>query len=117
MNGNATPYTAGVMDVLNHEPIAANVMVGAFGDEFLLMAETAAQREIFQVSGASDLNVLPFVQLTATAPLLGEEIFAAGAYLLDRVGHYTSLVAQDIFRIALALLILVVVLLRALGLV
>jgi len=116
VNGSATPYAAGVMDILNHEPIAANVMVGAFDDEFLLMAETAAQREIFQVSGASDLNVLPFVQLTATAPLLGEEIFAAGAYLLDRVGHYTSLVAQDIFRIALALLILVVVLLRALGL-
>lgn len=115
VNGSAVPYAAGVMDVLNHEPVAANVMVGAFGDEFLLMAEPGAQRDAYQISGTSDLSVLPFVQLTATAPLLGEEIFAAGAYLLNRVGHYTSLVAQDIFRIALVLLVLVVVLLRALG--
>lgn len=116
VNGSAVPYAAGVMDVLDHEPVAANVMVGAFGDEFLLMAEPGAQRELYQISGASDPTVLPFVQLTASAPLLGEEIFAAGAYLLNRVGHYTSLVAQDIFRVALVLLVLAVVILKSLGL-
>ncbi|MBI4671353.1 MAG: hypothetical protein HY741_06750 [Chloroflexi bacterium] len=116
VNGSAVPYAAGVMDVLNHEPVAANVMVGAFGAEFLLMAEPGAQREAYQIGGASDPAVLPFVSLTMTEPLFGEEIFAAGAYLLNRVGHYTSLIAQDIFRLALVLLILVVVLLRALGL-
>ncbi|OQY84591.1 MAG: hypothetical protein B6D41_15430 [Chloroflexi bacterium UTCFX4] len=116
VNGSAVPYAAGVMDILQHEPIAANVMVGAFGDEFLLMAEPGAQRQLRQIGGTSDPNILPLAQLTATEPLLGEEIFAAGAYLLNRAGHYTSLIAQDIFRIALALLILLVVLLRTLGL-
>lgn len=116
VNGSAVPYAAGVMDILQHESIAANVMVGAFGDEFLLMAEPGAQRQLRQIGGTSDPNILPLAQLTATEPLLGEEIFAAGAYLLNRAGHYTSLIAQDIFRIALALLILLVVLLRTLGL-
>jgi hypothetical protein len=116
VNGSAVPYAAGVMDVLNHEPVAANVMVGAFGDEFLLMAETGAQRDMVQIGGASDPTVLPFAYLTMKAPILGEEIFAAGAYLLNRVGHYTSLLAQDVFRIVLVLLVLVVVILRALGL-
>lgn len=115
VNGSTVPYAAGVMDILNHEPIAANVMVGAFNEEFLLMAEPGAQRGLYQISGASNLTVLPFVQMTSRAPLLGEEIFAAGAYLLNRVGHYTSIVAQDIFRIMLVLFVLVVVILRALG--
>jgi hypothetical protein len=115
VNGSAVPYAAGVMDVLNHEPVAANVMLGAFGDEFLLMTEPAAQRAAYQIGGTSELSVLPFAQLTMTEPLLGEEIYAAGAYLLQRVGHYTSLVAQDIVRLALVLLVLVVVALRALG--
>ncbi len=115
VNGSTVPYAAGVMDILNHEPLTANVMIGAFGDEFLLMTEPGAQRDAYQIGGASDLSVLPFVQMTMREPLLGEEIFAAGAYLLNRVGHYTSLVAQDVFRLALVILVLVVVILRALG--
>lgn len=115
VNGSAIPYAAGVMEILNHEPVAANVMIGSFGDEFLLMTEPGAQHNTYQISGSSNPIVLPFVQMTATEPLLGEEIFAAGAYLLNRVGHYTSLVAQDIFRIVLVVLVILVVLLRALG--
>lgn len=115
VNGSTVPYAAGVMDILNHEPLTANVMIGAFGDDFLLMTEPGAQRDAYQIGGASDLSVLPFVQMTMREPLLGEEIFAAGAYLLNRVGHYTSLVAQDVFRLALVILVLVVVILRALG--
>jgi hypothetical protein len=116
LNGSAIPYAAGVMDVLNHEPVAANVMVGSFGDEFLLMAETGAQRGMFQVGGASDPNVLPLVYLTMSQPLLGEEIFAAGAYLLERVAHYTALIAQDIFRLGLVVLVILVVIARSMGL-
>jgi hypothetical protein len=115
--GSAIPYAAGVMDVLNHERVTANVMVGAFGDEYLLMAETGAQRGMFQVGGVSDPNVLPFVYLTMSQPILGEEIYAAGAYLLERTGHYTSLIAQDIFRLFLVVLVIVVVLGLTLGII
>jgi hypothetical protein len=117
LNGSAVPYAAGVMDVLNHERVTANVMVGSFGDEYLLMAETGAQRGLFQVGGASDPNVLPLVYLTMSQPLLGEEIFAAGAYLSERVPHYTGLIAQDIFRLGLVLLVILVVVARSFGLV
>ncbi len=116
VQGSAVPYAAGVMDVLNHEAVTANVMVGSFGDEYLLMAEPGAQREMFQVGGASEPSVLPFVYLTMSQPLLGEEIYAAGAYLLERVGHYTSLITQDVYRIALVIVVIVVVIARTLGL-
>lgn len=116
VNGSAVPYAAGVMDILGHEPIAANVMVGAFGDEYLLMTEPPAQNNILQVGGTANPNVLPFTYLTMSEPLLGEEIYAAGAYLLERVGHYTSLLAQDVFRVVLVLVVIGVVIARSLGL-
>lgn len=116
VNGSAVPYAAGVMDILNHEPVTANVMVGSFGDEYLLMTEPGAQRSVFQVGGTSKPDVLPLVLLTMSEPLLGEEIYAAGAYLLDRVSHYTSLVAQDIFRMSLVVLVILIVTARTLGL-
>lgn len=116
VNGSAVPYAAGVMDILNHEPVAANVMLGAFGDEFLLMTEPGAQRGAFQMGGTSNPNVLPFVYLTMSEPILGEEIYAAGAYLLERVEHYTSLIAQDVFRVMVVLLVVLVVIARSLGL-
>jgi hypothetical protein len=116
VNGSAIPYAAGVMDILRNEPITANVMVGSFGDEYLIMTEPEAQRDRPQIGGTSNPNVLPFTYLTMTEPLLGEEIYAAGAYLLDRVGHYTSLIAQDVFRIVLIIVVLAVVIARSLGL-
>jgi hypothetical protein len=115
VNGSAVPYAAGVMDLMNHEPVTANVMVGAFGDEYLLMTEPGAQRGAFQIGGTSNPTVLPFVYLTMSEPILAEEIYAAGAYLLERVGHLTSLIAQDVFRVVLVLLVLVVVIARSLG--
>ncbi len=116
VNGSAVPYAAGVLDILNHEPVTANVMLGSFNEEFLLMTEPGAQRNMVQIGGTSSINVLPFVYLTMTEPILGEEIYAAGAYLLDRVGHYTSLIAQDVFRVGIVLFIILVAIARFLGL-
>lgn len=116
VNGSAVPYAAGVMDILDTEPITANVLLGSFGDEYLLMTEPAAQKNAFQVGGTSNPNVLPFTYLTMSAPLLGEEIYGAGAYLLERVEHYASLMAQDVFRVALVIVIVGVVIARSLGL-
>src|SRR5919202_154454 len=74
VNGSGVAYAAGVMDVLAHERVMANVMVGAFGDEFLLMAERGAQKDLLQAGGTSSPLVLPFVWATISRPLLGEEI-------------------------------------------
>jgi hypothetical protein len=116
VNGSAIPYAAGVMDILNHEPVTANVMLGYFGEEYLLMTEPGAQRGAFQIGGTSNPGALPFVYLTMSEPILAEEIYAAGAYLLERVGHVTSLIAQDVFRIVLVVLVIAVVIARSLGL-
>ncbi len=109
-----TAYAAGVMDVMEHESPVANVLIGSFGDEYLLMGETSAQRGIPQVAGTTDPQVLPFVFTVADHPLLGEEIFAAGAYLRSLPTHISSLITQDVFRTLIILAILIGAIVRTL---
>ncbi|MFQ6059206.1 MAG: DUF6754 domain-containing protein [Anaerolineae bacterium] len=109
-------YAAGVMDILEHEDLAANVMIGSFGDEFLLMGETGAKKGVTQIAGAVDPRTLPFIFASVDHTLLGEEIFAAGAYLSARAAHMGSLRAQDWMRWIIVAAIIGGVVWKSLGL-
>ena len=99
-------YAAGVMNILDSSEVDGTVMVGYFGDEYLLMGETAARHGMPHVGGTSNPNTLPFIYASAQQTLLGEEIYAAGAYLKNIPAHLASLVAQDAMRWLLGLVIL-----------
>jgi hypothetical protein len=99
-------YAAGVMGQLTLDKVEANVMVGSFGDEYLLIGEQAVQQGIPQVGGASQPTTLPFVYVTTPDGLMGEEIYAAGAYLQNHPTHLASLVTQDAMRWLIGLTIL-----------
>ena len=125
LNNNSVAYSAGVMDLLAHERVMANVMIGAFddyqaagslGEEFLLMGETGARKGLLQVGGTSNPRALPFIYSTISHPLLGEEIYAAGAYLSARRGHLGSLLAQDTVRVTLVVVGVLAVIARIIGL-
>lgn len=94
----AAAYAGGVMGVLGGENVGLNVLVGAFGDEYLLLGEAGVRHRVEQVGGVSDPAVLPFVLVTAGEPLLGEDMYAAGAYLGGKPWHLGSLWAQDLVR-------------------
>ncbi len=115
VNGSAVAYAGGVMGVLNHERVMANVMVGSFGDEFLLMGETGAQKGLLQAGGTSNPQVLPFVYTSISHPLFGEEIYAAAAYLSARRTHIGSLLAQDTMRALIVAIVVLLVLARSVG--
>jgi hypothetical protein len=107
-------YAAGVLDVLEHERVSANVMIGTFGDEYLLMGETAARQGHDQIAGTASLEALPFMYVSADKTLIGEEIFASGAYLAPTPSRLGSLLAQDWMRGLIILGILVGVVLNSL---
>jgi len=111
-------YAAGVMGVLALDDVSGNVMLGHFGDEYLLMGESAHKQDppIATVAGAGSPQVLPYVLATSPKALWGEEIFAAGAYLSKKPMHIGSLLAQDTVRWGAGLFILGSVLLKAFGL-
>ena len=108
-------YAAGVMSLLNMDHAGANVMVGQFGDEYLLMGEAAVRDEIAHVGGTSNPNTLPYIYVSAQETLLGEEIYAAGAYLQKEPTYLGGLLAQDTIRWTVAALMLGGVVLASLG--
>ena len=108
-------YAAGVMNLFSIDKAEANVMLGDFGDEYLLMGEAAVRGDIAHVGGTGNPNTLPFIYASAQETLLGEEIYAAGAYLQKRPSHIASLLAQDTMRWGLAAIMLGGVTLASLG--
>ena len=102
-----TTYASGVMGMLSREDVLANVMTGAFGDEYLLMGETGARKNIQQVAGSGNPQPLPFMMVSTEHVLIGEEIFASGAYLSKLPNHIASLVLQDWMRVLIVLLIVI----------
>jgi hypothetical protein len=105
----AAAYAGGVMGALGGDHVGAAVMVGTFGDEYLLLGEAGVRHRIEQVGGTSNPAVLPFVLATANEPLLGEDIYAAGAYLGGKSWHLGSLWAQDLARWLIVLAVIVAV--------
>jgi hypothetical protein len=109
-------YAAGAMEFLAHSQPVSNVMVGSFGPEVGLIAEEGVKQGLTQVAGSTDARALSVLYPSADHLLVGEEVFAAPAYLDRRAGHLGRLQAQDLVRYLLAFLILLAALLRlALG--
>ena len=113
--GENLAYGAGAMRLIARHGLIANVMIGRFGDEYLLLGETGAQRGVKQIGGTSSERVLPFVRATVDHPLIGEEIYAGGAYLSDKPAHLASLLAQDVTRWLLVVGIIAAALLKTVG--
>jgi hypothetical protein len=103
-----TAYAVGVMGLLERESLTANIMIGSFGDEYLLMGEIGSRRGIHQVVGAADPRTLPFVYATADESLIGEEMFAGGAYTRKLPIQIGSLLTQDWARLAIVAAIIVI---------
>lgn len=99
-------YAAGAMQIAKNENVSSNIMIGHFGPEAALLAE-ASDRENIALIGASDnLSGQAVLFASTQDALIGEELFAAGAYLGAGASHTASLTVQDILRwlVILALL-------------
>lgn len=109
------PYAAGVMDLLSGEDTSTNVMAGVFGTEAALIADEGARRGLAQIAGVADPAALSVLYPTVNHLAIGEEMFAAGAYLRGLPAHIASLPAQDIARAVLVVFILVLAAPQVLG--
>ena len=99
-------YGAGVAALLQQQRVASNIMVGRFGPEVTFMAEAANRQNIEQVVGTDDPTALAVATAVTNNVLIGEELFATGAYLEGRPSQIASLQLQDILRWIVVLLIL-----------
>lgn len=91
-------YAAGVIGSIRDENVSASILMGNFGIEAALLADAAERANTFTLAGSDNLVAQAVLYATSEQPLLGEEVFAAGAYATPDPVHAASLSTQDILR-------------------
>lgn len=100
-------YVAGVTGTMLRKKPAACFYMGAFYAESLLLAETGNAIGAIQVAGTAMPSQLPFFVAACDYTLIGEEFFAASAYLSNEPHQLGSLKGQDLGKVIGGLMILV----------
>ena len=108
-------YAAGTLPVIHDEEVSANIVVGDFGTESGLLAEASDREDTSLIAASDNLSAQSVFFASAQDPLIGEELFAAGAYVGAGASHDASLNVQDILRWLIILAILIGAGLKILG--
>jgi hypothetical protein len=90
--------------MVHRERPAATFLLGTFAAESLILAEAGQHVGAMQVAASVSPEQVPFFVCTCDYTLIGEELFAASAYLSKEPVLVGSLYGQD--RAKLCLLIL-----------
>ena len=96
-------YVAAVNGTMLRELPATNVYMGKFFAESLLLAETGALAGSIQIAGTDEIAQIPFFIVACDYTLIGEELYAASAYLGREPKLLGSLKAQDIAKAVVVL--------------
>jgi hypothetical protein len=108
-------YAAGTLPTIHDENVSTNVLLGDFGVESGLLVEAADRENSDLIAASDDLSAQSIFYAATQEPLIGEELFAAGAYVGAGVAHEASLNVQDVLRWLIILAILVGSLLKFAG--
>jgi hypothetical protein len=108
-------YAAGTIPTIHDENVSTNVFIGAFGPEAALLTEAAERQNSTLVAASDNLAAQSIFYASSQEPLIGEELFAAGAYVGAGAAHEASLHVQDILRWLIILGILAGSLLKFVG--
>lgn len=100
-------FAASVSGLIHREQVAAAFFLGEFFAESLIFAETANSVGAIQVAGSTENTQTPFFIAACDYVLIGEEFYAASAYLTRQPVLVGSLVGQDWCKLAIMLLIIV----------
>ena len=108
-------YAAGALPAIHDENVSANIIIGDFGIEAALLTEASDRENANLIAASDNLSAQSVFYASAQDPLIGEELFAAGAYVGAGASHDASLNVQDILRWLIILAILLGVGLKILG--
>lgn len=105
-------YAAGRM--VRERP-ATCIYMGHFFAESLLLSETGNSINAIQIAGTAETSQLPFFVAACDYTLIGEEFFAASAYLSREPTQLGSLFGQDVAKLVAIAVIVIGVALVTLG--
>ncbi len=98
-------FAAAVSGLMIREKPATNFFLGMFFAESLILAETGNMTGAIQIAGTDAITQLPFFIVACDYTLIGEELYAAGAYMGGDPKLTGTLKGQD-WNKALAILII-----------
>ena len=99
-------FTAATCGIMMRDKPAAIFLMGYYYAESLLLAETGADTGAIQIAGTDAEHQLPFFIVTCDYTLIGEELYAASAYLSREPMLLGSLKGQDIAKAFMMAIIL-----------
>lgn len=99
-------YTTATIGIMNREKVAANILIGYFAAESLILAETGHSLGAIQIAGTAVMPQIPFFVVACDYCLIGDEIFAVSAYLEKDADAIATIAGEDLAKAASALLIL-----------
>ena len=88
-------FAAAVDGIMTREKPATNFFMGYFWAESLIIAETGASTGAIQIAGSDAVMQLPFFITACDYTLIGEELYAASAYLSREPLLLGALKGQD----------------------
>ncbi len=100
-------YTAAVDGIMVREKPATNFFLGTFYAESLILAETGAATGAIQIAGTDMVPQLPFFIVACDYTLIGEELYAASAYLSREPLLLGSLKGQDYGKLIILFILLI----------
>ena len=99
-------FVAGVNGIMIREKTATNFYMGMFWAEALLMTETGAGTGAIQISGTDAVTQIPFFITTCDYTLIGEELYAASAYMAREPKQLGTLKAVDYLKLLILIFII-----------
>lgn len=110
-------FAAGAMNILQNENVSTNIMIGHFGTEAALLTETSDRENVSVIGTSDNLAGQAVLYVSTQDALIGEELFAVGAYLGAGPTHVASITVQDILRWLVILVLLGGVAAKSLGII
>jgi hypothetical protein len=110
-------YAAGVDGIMIREKPGTVFLQGVFYAEALILAETAHSVGAIQIAGTNMATQLPFFIAACDYTLIGEELFAASAYLDRDPQLLGSLKSEDMAKLITVVLIAGAALIGTIGMI
>jgi hypothetical protein len=92
-------FASAVVGTIVRERAAACFYFGQFYAESLVLAETGQTVGAIQIAGTNETSQLPFFVAACDYTLIGEEFFAASAYLSGEPQQLGSIKGQDMGKL------------------
>ncbi len=98
-------FTAAVGGIMHRERPAANFYLGSFYAESLILAETGFVSSAIQIAGSASIAQLPFFVAACDYTIIGEEFYAASAYLSSEPSLLAGIKAADFLKVCIIIVL------------